>query len=101
VDAVWLEFVDEDIAFEEERGGAERQIKLRGGQSFRTIRPAGVIDGNLRCMHDDPFDVIRFESATTPADVAQRIERGVVAADARIEFERDTHGLEPFAEAVA
>src|SRR5207248_10387699 len=36
---------------------------------------------------------------TARTDVADRIKRRVVAADAGIEFQRNAHGLEPLAEA--
>ena len=45
-----------------------------------------MIDRDLRCMHDNPIDVgggVRMPFA----DIGERIERRMSAADAGIEFE--------------
>src|SRR5580658_5876692 len=54
----------------------------------------------MRAVHDDLVDVVERERPAL-ADVADGVERGVVTADAGIEFQRNAHGLEAFAEARA
>src|SRR5712691_9693953 len=97
VDCLRLELVDEHVAFDQQRRDAERQVELRRGQSLGPVRPADVIDGDLRSLHHDLVELIERERAAA-GEVADGVERGVVAADAGIELERDTHGLEALAE---
>src|SRR5579864_7898246 len=97
VDAVGGELVDEHVAFEQKRGDAKRQIELRCGQTFGPVRPADVIDGDLRAVHDDLLDIVE-RKRPAGADVADGVERGVVAADAGIEFQGNAQGLEALTE---
>src|SRR6266568_422475 len=91
------ELIDEAIALEEERCGAESEIHLRRSEAFRPVFPAGVIDGDLRGVHQDFPHVLRAERPLR-AHLAQRVERGVIAADAGIELQRDAHRLPDAAE---
>ena len=61
VDAVRREFIDEHVALDQQRGDAEGKIELRRSEPFRSIRPAGVIERDLRRMHDDMVDIVRRE----------------------------------------
>ena len=98
VDAIRRELVDEHVAFDEQRGDAKRQIELRRGQPIGLVRPAGVIDRDLRGVHHDAPRSHRASNGRRLRMSRMRVERGVVAADAGIEFERDAHGLEALAE---
>src|SRR5215469_11642687 len=86
VDTVWRELFDKGIAGQNERSSAERQIQLRRGQSFRPVWPAGMIDGDLRCMHDNVLDVGGGEWMPL-ADIGQRVKRRMIAADTGVEFQ--------------
>ena len=85
-DAVWRELVDKSVAGENQRGGAERQIQLRGGQPLRSIWPAGMIDGDLRRTHDNFLNVRRGERMPF-ADIGQRVQGRMITADAGVEFQ--------------
>src|SRR6185369_8835452 len=67
-------------------------------EAARLVLPADVVGGDLRAVDDDllnvfwPKFVFRLESA-------DRIQGGVVAADAGVELERDAHRLPGAAEA--
>ena len=56
-----------------------------------------MVDGDLRAVHDDLVELVERERLPL-LDVADRIERRVVAADAGIELQRDAHRLEALAE---
>ena len=73
-DAVGSEFINKRIAGNDQRGGAERQVELGRGKTFRPIRPAGMVEGNLGGMDDNAFDVVRDERVPF-ANVGKRIER--------------------------
>src|SRR5258708_7013619 len=79
-------------------GDAERQIHLRRGQSLRLVGPADVVHGCLRAMDSDFGDIVRPERAPR-RNRSDSVERGVIAADAGIEFERDAESFEALAEA--
>src|SRR5581483_8841823 len=81
-----LELRDEAVALEKQRRGAEREVELRGGHAGRLVFPADVIGGDLRAVYHDLF-YIRGGEALLALQLAQRIERRVVAADAGIELE--------------
>jgi hypothetical protein len=56
-----------------------------------------VVDGHLRAVDHDLVEL--GESERAPAlNVANGVERGVVAPHAGVELERDAHGLESFTE---
>ena len=55
-----------------------------------------MINGDLRCVHDDAFDIAGNERMPL-VDVGERIEGRMGAADAGVEFQRHPHGLEAFA----
>src|SRR5207248_11172615 len=59
------------------------------------VGPAHVVDRNLRAVHPDAVDLAELEWAAL-ANVADGVERRVIAADAGIEFQRNPHRL-PFA----
>ena len=92
VDDVVGELIDEHVAFEQQRGDAERKIQLRRGQALRRIGPADVLDRHLRAVHHDRRDIVRAERRLC-LHHADGVERGVVAADAGIEFQRNAHRL--------
>ena len=92
VDDVVGELIDEHVAFDEQGGDAERQIELRRGQSLRRIGPADVLDRHMRAVHHDGRDIVRAERRLR-LHHADGVERGVVAADAGIEFQRNAHRL--------
>src|SRR6266568_1491716 len=92
------ELIDETIAFEQKRRRAESKVHLGRGEAFRAVFPAGVIDRHLRGVHQDFLHVLRAERPLR-AHLAQRVERGVVAADAGIELQRDAQRLPGAAEA--
>src|SRR6516225_5169847 len=92
VDAVWRKFTDKDVARENKRGNAERQVELRRGQTFRPVWPAGMIDRDLRRLHDDPFDISGDEWMSL-ANVPKRVKRRVIAADAGVKLQRNPHRL--------
>src|SRR4051812_45979537 len=87
-----VELIDEAIAFEEERSDAEGQVQLGGGQAARLVLPADVVGGDLRAVDDDLIHVFRTKSVFRLKS-ADRIQAGVVAADAGVELERDAHRL--------
>ena len=59
---------------------------------MRHVGPADVIDGHARAMHRDALDIARPERMPR-LHGADRVQRGVVAADAGIEFQRDPRRL--------
>src|SRR6202030_199186 len=83
---------------EQQRGDAVRQIEMGRGETLRHVLPAHVVHRHLRTVDDDLLDLVRRERPLG-ADGAYGIERGVVAAHAGIELERDAHGLPHAAEA--
>jgi hypothetical protein len=97
------ELIDEDVAFDQQRRDAVGQVELRRSEALRAIGPADMIDCDTRAMHDDLVKLIQRERATR-ADIANGIERRVIAADAGIELQRDPHRFplagEPCAERV-
>src|SRR5262245_21607265 len=96
VDRFGLELLDEHVALDQQRRDAEGEVELRRGQPFRPVRPADVIDRHLRAVDDDAVELGERERAPA-GNVADGVERGVVAAHAGIELERDAHGLEALA----
>ena len=85
VDNVVRELIDECITFEKQCRDAEWQVQLRGTQSLGLIRPADVIDRDLRAMHDDRINIVRPKRRLA-LQVSDGVERGVVAADTRVEL---------------
>src|SRR5258708_16445072 len=57
-----------------------------------------MVDPGLAAMPDDPVDVVRAERMPRLKG-PDRIQRGMAAADARVELQRDPQGLEALAEA--
>ncbi len=57
-DPVLGELVDEYVAFEQKRGDTKRQVELRRGQPLRLIRPADMVDRDVRAVHDDLVDIV-------------------------------------------
>src|SRR5262249_40113811 len=99
VDAIGSELIDKCIAGQDQGGGAERQIQLRGGEAVGPVRPAGMIERDLRCMYDDARYIGRTERMPF-ADVGERIKRRMVAADASVKFKRYPHGLVTLAQSI-
>ena len=93
-----LELIDEAVAFQEQRRHAEGQVELRRRHPARLVLPADVIRRDLRAVHHDARDIGGAE-AVRGLQRAQRVERGVVAADAGVELERHAHRLPRAAEA--
>ena len=92
VDHLVGELIDEHVAFEQQRRDAERQVQLRRGEALRRIGPADVLDRHLRSVHHDRRDIVRAERRLC-LHHANGVERGVVAADAGIEFQRNAQRL--------
>ena len=86
------------VAFEQQRRTQIGQVELRRGEAFGPVGPADMVA--VTC---EPCTTILSSSSSVNGrrclDVADGVERGVVAADAGIEFQRDAHGLEALAEA--
>ncbi len=66
---------------------------------MRHILPADVIDRHSRAVHDYPLDIVRAERMPRLHRV-DRVECRVIAADARVELQRNAHRLEALAQAV-
>src|SRR5258708_33385778 len=74
-------------------------MELPGGQAFGPVRPADVIDRELGSMDDDLHHLV--DRKRPPGlDVADAVERRMVAADAGIEFQRDLERLETLPETI-
>ena len=52
------ELVDEAVALDQQRRHAIGQVELRRGKSLRLVRPADVIGGDLRAVHDDLVELV-------------------------------------------
>ena len=91
------ELVDEDVFLQQPGADAVRHVELRRGQPLRLVRPADVVHRHLGTVDHHFFHVLGGEGAFV-IHLAQRVERGVVTADAGVELQRDAHGLPHFTE---